>query len=157
MESMKILHWLAFAATWVCFVVGIGLLACGYGFYHHSQNFLATCVHADGTVIENVPAQMSGDSSTVYYPKFSFQTPDGQTHTVKSDTGSSPASYSVGQHVQVLYTPGNPDNAKPHAFWSLWLAPTVFTIMGIAGLIGWIFWWIIDRKVIVPKLRAPAS
>jgi len=150
---MKYVHWLAVTATWVCFLVGAGLLACGLGFYHHSRNFLATCARADGTVVENTLGTMPSSASPVYYPKFSFQTPDGVTHTIASNSGSSPPSYNVGQHVQVLYTPGDPNSARLNSFWELWLAPTVFFIMGAAGLIGWIFWWVIDRKVILPKLR----
>ena len=133
------------------------MLAASYGFYHHSKNFIASCAHADGTVVENVSGQMANDSSTVYYPKFSFQTPDGATHTIKSSAGSSPPSYSVGQHVPVIYTPGDPDGASVDSFMNLWFAATIFFVLGIAGWIGWIFWWIIDRKVIVPKMRGQSA
>jgi hypothetical protein len=156
MESMKAVHWLAIGATWMCFVIGAGLLACGYGFYHHTRSFLAGCTHADGTVVENIVGHSASDDSTMYYPEFSFQTPDGEAHTMVSSSGSSPASYKVGQHVPVVYTPGDLTSAKVDSFSELWFAATVFFVLGAAGCIGGIFWLLVDRLYVVPRMPKKA-
>ncbi len=153
---MKTVHWLAVGATLMCFVIGAGMFACSYGFYHHSRTFLAGCAHADGTVVENTIGRSSNDGSPMYYPKFSFQTPDGDTHAILSSSGSSPASYKVGQHVPVLYTPGEPNSARVDSFMELWFAATIFFVLGAAGWIGAIFWLLVDRLYVVPRMPKKA-
>jgi len=156
---MKILHVLARLAAIFCLLLFIGFTVATWFAHSHEKHCLASAAHADGTIVANItkPLLDAGDNSTVQYPQFAFQTPDGITHTVMSNTGSSPASYSVGQHVDVLYTPGNPDAAQIKSFASSGLLTLVMGIFAGATLIGSLFWFFIDSKVIVPKLRAQTS
>jgi hypothetical protein len=156
---MKILHLLARLLAVFCLLLCVGL-SIGTWFAHsHEKNFLASAVHADGTVVANIakPSSDPNSNATVLYPQVSFQTPDGVTHTITSNSGSSPASYSVGQHIDVLYTPGNPDSAQLSGFISTGFLPLMLGIFAGVTLLAALFWFIIDSKVIVPKLRAQGS
>jgi hypothetical protein len=154
---MKILHVLARLLMAFCLLLTIGLSIGSLFAYNHSKQFLATAVHAEGTVIANISTSSADSDSTVAFPQFTFQTPDGQTHTITSNSGSNPPSYSAGQHVDVLYAPGNPDAAAISGFMSSWFLPMMLAIFAVVTLFAAIFWLIIDRAVIVPKLREEAA
>lgn len=156
MESMRLVHKMAVAITWACFVIGLGLLACSYGFYHHSRNFLAICSRADGTIVENV-SHSDSDNNLTYAPRFSFQTPDGTTHTLLSSSSSSPPSYSVGEHVQVLYMPDKPGDAILNSYSELWLGTTVFAVLAGGAWFGALVWLLIDRFYIVRRLPSKTA
>jgi len=153
---MKLVHKMAVAITWACFVIGLGLLACSVGFYHHSRNFLAVCSRVDGTVLENVPSHNS-DNGETYAARVSFETPDGTTHTFLSSVSSSPPAYSVGDHVQVLYMPDNPGGASLNSYSELWLGATVFAALAGGAWIGALIWLLIDRFYIVRRMPAKAA
>jgi hypothetical protein len=152
---MKILHTLALLLAVFCLLLCAGLSIGSWVAHSHEKNFLASAVHSNGTIVANIakPSLGANDNLSVLYPQFSFQAADGQTHTITSNSGSSPASYSVGQHVDVLYAPGNPDSAQISGFMSSWLLSMVLAIFAVVLLFAAIFWIIIDRAVIVPRLR----
>jgi len=156
---MKVLHVLARLIAVFCLLLTVGLFVGTWFSYSHEKKFLASAVHADGTVVANITKASLGadDSSTVQFPQFAFRTPDGITHTITSNSGSSPPSYSVGQHVDVLYTPGNPDAATLSGFMGSWFLPMMLAIFAVVTLLAALFWFIIDAKVIVPKLREQAT
>lgn len=156
---MKILHVLARLLAVFCLLLSIGLAVGTWFAYSHSKQFLATALHADGTVVANVtkPSLGANDNSSVQFPQFTFQTPDGLTHTVTSNSGSASPSYSVGQHVDVLYAPGKPDSAAISGFMDTWFLPMMLAIFTVVLLFAAIFWIVIDRAVIVPKLREQSS
>jgi len=142
-----------------CLLLSVGLAIGTWFAYSHSKQFLATAVHANGTVVANItkPSLGVNDNSNVQFPQFTFQTPGGITHTITSNSGSSPASYSIGQHVDVLYAPGNPDAAVISGFMSSWFLPMILGIFAVVLLFAAIFWLVIDRAVIVPKLREQST
>jgi len=156
---MKILHVLARLLAIFCLLLSVGLGIGTWFAYSHSKQFLATAVHADGTIIANITKASLGanDNSTVQFPQFTFQTPDGVTHTITSNSGSSPPSYSVGQHVDVLYAPGKPDSAAISGFMSSWFLPMILAIFAVVLLFAALFWIVIDSTVIMPKLREQQS
>jgi hypothetical protein len=156
---MKILHVLARLLVVFCLLLSVGLGVGTWFAYNHSKQFLATAVHADGTIVANItkPSLGANDNSTVQFSQFTFQTPDGTTHTITSNSGSSPPSYSVGQHVDVLYAPGNPDAAAISGFMSSWFLPMMLAIFAVVTLFAALFWFIIDSQVIAPKLREQAA
>ena len=156
---MKVLHVLARLIAVFCLLLSVGLFVGTWFSYSHEKKFLASAVHADGTVVANITKASLGadDSSTVQFPQFAFRTPDGITHTITSNSGSSPPSYSVGQHVDVLYTPGNPDAATLSGFMSSSFLPMMLAIFAVVALLAAVFWFIIDSKVIVPRLREQST
>jgi len=154
---MKILHLLARLLVVFCLLLSVGLAIGTWFAYSHSKQFLATSVHADGTVVANIAKPSGDNNSNVLFPQFIFQTPDGVTHTITSDSGSSPPSYSIGQHVAVLYAPGKPDSAVISGFMSSWFLPMMLAIFAVVTLFAALFWIVIDTQVIAPKLREHAS
>ena len=156
MDSTKLLHRIFQFATVACLLLAIGLTWACLAFKRNTQQFLTTAVTADATVTADI-VKAGGDDTPMHYPQFSYQTPDGTTHVLTSNSGSSPPSYTVGQHTQILYPPTNPDGARLNSFWDLWMAPMVFGIMAGACWIGAIFWFIVNRAFVVPKLRTQTT
>ena len=75
-------------------------------------------------------------NKTMYYPIVSFKDKNGRELEFRSNTGSNPKSYRVGEIVEVIYRKDNSDNAKINSFSSMWLLPLILSIFGciIAGI-----------------------
>ncbi len=104
---------------------------CAGALYQDAREKEASWVKAPGRVLRLV-AETSTGSSTVYHPLFEYATADGRTFRVRSNHGSNPPGYEVGESVPVLYSPEKPDEAVIHSFGSLYFAPLVLAIMGAA-------------------------
>jgi hypothetical protein len=122
-------------------LVGTGLLVGAALLAISTRSFIATAKPASGTVIEMI-AVRDNDGSVTYKPVVEFTTMDGATHSFASNTSSNPPSYRVGEGVEVLYAPDDPNDARIRGFGSLWLAPiilagigTVFASIGFGILI----------------------
>jgi hypothetical protein len=59
---------------------------------------------------------------------------DGKEHEVTSQMHSSPAAYTVGEKVTVLYQPGQPDVAGIDSFFDLWFSPLLFGGVGLVAV-----------------------
>jgi hypothetical protein len=68
------------------------------------------------------------------YPTVQFYTKEGELITFYGKTASSPPSFSVGEHVEVVYNPNNPAQAVIHSFMEKWF---VF-IIGIIFTMGFL-------------------
>jgi hypothetical protein len=127
-------------------VVGLGLLAGGLYSVWQTRRFLRTVVEAPGVVTDNVRRESpnSGrDVSWLFYPRFSFQTSDGQGIAVISNTGSAQPVYSEGEAVTVLFDPRQPDHASVKSFTDLWRHSIILCGMGAVFLsvgIGAVVW-----------------
>ena len=86
-------------------------------------------------VIELVKQGSRDQYGQAYAPRFEFQTPDGERREVLSDTGSSPAGFSVGDRVTVLYKPDDPSNAKIDTFGQLWLFPVIVGVIAVIAIV----------------------
>ena len=75
----------------------------------------------------------------MYYPIVKFADRAGQEHTLYSSVGSYPPSYAVGDHAPILYDPADPKHAEINSFFSLWLLPLVFGILGSLDLLTGLF------------------
>ncbi len=124
-------------------VIGLGMLAGAVALAMNTRAFIATAKHASGTVTELVPKRDSDDGSTTYTPVVMFEADSGASVSFTSSFSSNPPSYAVGETVEVLYEPGNPNDARIKGFGSLWLAPvilggigTVFSAIGFGILIA---------------------
>jgi len=91
-------------------------------------------VGAAGTVVGLV--RNVGSRSNAVAPVVRFQTRDGETIEFRSDTASSPPSYTRGERVAVLYRPLLPHDARVADFATLWASGLMF------GGIGSIFFGI---------------
>ena len=110
--------------------IGIIMLVIGVRLWLGTSQFIAHAHGAIGTVIE-LREKRDSDGDTMYAPVVRFAA-DGREVTFVSNTSSRPAAYHVGEAVEVLYAPGNPDDARVRGFASLWLGPLVLGGLGTA-------------------------
>jgi Protein of unknown function (DUF3592) len=104
-----------------------------------TARFVATAERTEGTVIDLSRSEDS-EGSVTYSPVVRF-TADGRTIQFTSSSGSS-SPPSVGDRVEVLYDPDDPDDARLSGFLDLWLFPLVAGAIGIAcGAIGGFIAW----------------
>lgn len=122
-----------FAST-IFLVVGIAISSGGWYAYQSQKKFVAIAQKMPGVVkaLEYRGSRKSGGSN---YPVVEFQTPEGKTVSFRSDVGSNPASYDVGEQVEVLYNPSHPNEAKLTGFWNLWGLATIFAGLGSVFMI----------------------
>ncbi|MCF4970609.1 DUF3592 domain-containing protein [Nostoc sp. CMAA1605] len=112
---------------------GIGsiLLVVGIVLTLKTRSFVATSVITQGTVID------FKRRSKVYYPVVEFTPSSGDTTVFEANSGSSTPEFQMGQQVEILYSPQQPNDAVIHSWLNLWLLPATFTGMGaIFFLIG---------------------
>lgn len=129
------------------FVIGIGILIGGIVSILKKRRQIANSLSADGLV--TAFATEMGRSGYLYYPLVQFKIPSGHTISFQSSVGSSPAGYSVGQQVKVLYDPRNPQEAEIDNLSSLWLVPGCMLAMGLAFTIGGLFLSVVMTLVMV--------
>lgn len=76
------------------------------------------------------------DGSTLYKPVISFDDVNGKT-LFSPNTGSNPASHSVGDAVEVYYDPSGVEEPMLNHWTEIWLFPGIFGVLGgTAALIG---------------------
>lgn len=118
------------------FVLGICLLISSIVAFIKKRRQVANSSSATGVVTELVRGM--GQRGYLYYPQVQFTTASGQTVSFNSSVGSNPAGYAVGQNVEVVYDPRNPQQAEIDSATSLWVVPgcllgmgLVFTVLGL--------------------------
>ena len=93
-----------------------------------------------GMVIDNIKRpRRAGESfqSTAMAPAVLFITKTGEQHTYYSQTYTTPASYSVGDKVDIWYLPAEPNKATLKGA-DAWILPVAFGVFGLAMcLIGY--------------------
>jgi hypothetical protein len=110
-------------------IIGLGLLIASFFVFLSTRSFINSSARATGTVIAHASSR-SSDGDLTYAPVVSFRTPDGHSVEFKSQTSSSSRSPAVGQTVEVLYNPRNPQEAEINSFSSLWLLPIILSGLG---------------------------
>ena len=120
-------------------VLGLALLG-GAGFAaYYQQRKLSGRQPADGQVIELVREIVNPGSPGIYCPVVRFHTPNGVEYEFKSEHGSRPSMYKVGQKVTVLYDPADPEQADIRSAVGRWLAPAVMVFIGLGFICGGCF------------------
>lgn len=127
---------------WMVFFFGI-FGAFGVGIFYLCYILLAETLEirergiaVPGTVTR-LEYKSDSDGGGAYYPEVTFATQDGMEYRFMNDSGSDPASFDVGEAVEVLYLPESPESAKINAFFSLWGGALICGVMGlIFGGIG---------------------
>jgi len=114
--------------------------------YRNTQSFIDSAIKTNGTVTDIRKEKQHSSSSTgmnsrkksrksyskvkySYYPTFTFTDSAGNEHTIRSNTGSSPSNYAIGDVVEVLYSDKQPEEAKINSFLTLWGLLIVMVIM----------------------------
>lgn len=111
-------------------IIGLILLGGALYLYQDKQAFLEKSEVAQGTVVELLSTKSKNSIS--YRPVVQFITKVGEKIKFSSSVGSNPASYNVGENVEVLYDPINPNKAEINGFSSLYLAPLILGVIGTA-------------------------
>lgn len=134
--------------TIIILMVATPFLFIGITELRKAQSMIDKFATTTGAVIgtdflRNVDAQDSAKTSWTIHPKVSFTTPQGQEVSFTDSVGSYPSDYEVGDIVEVLYNPKNPQEATIKNWKQVWFAPLGITAIGllpILGLIGWASW-----------------
>jgi hypothetical protein len=117
------------------FCVGLGLLIGSIYWYQNVTSFIADANLAQGTVVDVL--RFRTRNSITFRPVIHFNTKNEELIEFTSTTGSNPASYSVGEKVEILYNTSEPHKARIVGFFSLWAGPMILGILGsIFFLVG---------------------
>jgi Protein of unknown function (DUF3592) len=108
------------------------LLAIAAGSTARSATLVIAGSRAEGTVVALRQSPQTSNGVQLYAPVVRFTAGDGHTYTVTSNVSGPESKYQFGQHLQVLYRPGDPDGARIDAFAPLWTLPLVTGIVGSA-------------------------
>jgi hypothetical protein len=77
-----------------------------------------------GTVVRLEESDSSDGGCCVYSPVIEFDV-NGQTYSFESDNASDPPAYEVGEEVNVIYHPSDPDTAQINKWTERWLFPII--------------------------------
>lgn len=77
-----------------------------------------------GTVVQLEESDSSEGGCCVYSPLIEFEA-GGQTHVFEGDNASDPPAYEVGEAVNVIYDPADPDTAQINKWAERWLFPLI--------------------------------
>ena len=139
---------------WVGIAQGVifSLVAVGSAIY--TTVFLARSTRAQGTVSALARSE-DDDGSITFQPVFTFVTRDGKSQTIRSNAGSNPPGFEVGQTVPLRYETSDPSVARIDTFWQMWPFPVAFAIGGcVMGIVGWFFRWRVHKRLNAPpKLK----
>jgi hypothetical protein len=126
-------------------VVGVLAVAVGVVMFAQSRRFYASALHAPGKIVEL--EQKRDRKEITIFPVFSFVDQAGVSHVVHSKWGY-PTNWwwlarrhAVGDDVEVIYPPDDPENAKLNNFLSVWGWTILFggggTVLAGAGIVLW--------------------
>lgn len=116
---------IAFLAIGALFLI-IALLL-----WNKTRSFLAHAQQTTGTVVELLEVRDKDDGSSTWKPVVRFTSRDGSDITFAASFSSKPAPYDVGESVEVLYLPDDPNEARIKGFASLWLGTAILGGMGL--------------------------
>lgn len=116
-----------------------GLILCGFGFHLLlEQKYMASeGVSTEGRVVEmhsEYSSDSDGGGSYVYYPVVEFKDMNDQAVIFRDRIGSNPASFRIGETVDVLYDPANPGRSFiDRGAWN-WLPSVALLVAGMFAL-----------------------
>lgn len=112
---------------------------------YHTASELRAGERTDGTVVTNrlTVDHRDGVEEHAYVPEVSFRSRDGSTHRFTDGAGSMPPDYTPGERVEVTYRASDPERARILSWKRLWLAPTIFVLVGL--LPGCVAWLVLSR------------
>lgn len=88
-----------------------------------------------GTVVSLEESNDSEGGCCVYSPVVEFEA-DGRTYSFEGENASDPPAYKVGEQVEVVFDPADPDTAQINKWTERWLFPIIIIpVMILAALI----------------------
>ncbi|PWJ09792.1 DUF3592 domain-containing protein [Jannaschia seohaensis] len=122
-------------------ITGLGLLFALVGAYlivgatQFSRNAVATTGLVVAIELVRDIDSDTGSDTISFRPTFEYSDIDGNLHTSQTAAASTMYDYEIGEEVEIMFSPDNPDAVRVSGFWSLYLLPSIFLVVG-AGLIG---------------------
>lgn len=110
--------------------VGFLLAALALFFFIRTRIFINNSQLTQGTITQMVYSRDSESSG--YTPVFRFRTLEGQDVEVSGNLRSNPPQFQVGQTIDVLYDPENPQKARIKKWMNLYF---VSALLGFLGLV----------------------
>jgi hypothetical protein len=111
-------------------ILGGLLLVIGLFFFMRIRRFLASAKEVKGTVIQ-MAYRSSSDSGGGYAAVYQFRTLDGKTIVAQDSLTTNPPRHKVGQELDVLYDPEDPNRAYIKSFMSLYFLPALLGGLGV--------------------------
>lgn len=97
--------------------------------FMRTRMFLAKAQETKGTITEMI-AKRGSKGGTSYSPVYEFRTITGQMVKVEESLSTNPPRFQVGQTVDVLYDPENPQSARVKNWMSLYFMSALFGFLG---------------------------
>lgn len=107
-------------------LVGVILLGIAFFLWTRTRAFVAAAKPVKGTV-----TRLVGDSEGAYAAVFKFVASNGDVIEKHDGMYSNPPAHKVGDVVDVLYDPNNPQGARIAKSSSLYFAPILLCVLGI--------------------------
>jgi hypothetical protein len=112
-----------------CWTIFFNLFFAGFCLWGAYAGYVSWKLDSEGekTTGKVIRLEESNDSESgccVYSPVIEFEA-NGQTFTFEGDNASDPPAYKVGEQVEVIYDPANPDTAQINKWTERWLFPII--------------------------------
>jgi hypothetical protein len=114
----------------IVIIIGLVLLGIGALLFWREQTFLSKAELVTGTVVD-LDYSSSSDGGGSYCPVIEFTTQNGQAVRYYGNVCTNPPSYDLGDKQEVLYDPENIDRVQMNGFWSKYVGPFVFAVIGL--------------------------
>ena len=116
--------------------IGVVVTSIGIGIGIRVWHFASSAREVEGTVIRM--DRHVRKSTFTYSPVVSYEI-NGRTFQLRSDVGTSPPAYSVGEKVTVLYSAEHPADGQIKSFSEQWVLPLILSALGtvLAGVGVW--------------------
>jgi len=111
-------------------LMGFFMVALALFLFVRTRIFLNKAQQTQGTVI-NMVYSRSSKGGGGYSPVYSFRTIMGQEIVVTDNLSSNPPMFQVGQTIDVLYDPENPNDARIKKWFNLYFLPMLFGFLGL--------------------------
>jgi hypothetical protein len=120
-------------------LIGLALLGFTTHLFLKNQDFTKRAVPLMGTVTAYDQYESSdddGSTTTMYTPIFDYDY-NGTRYTHTSEMSSSSQSYAIGESIELLIDPEQPEAVLVNSFTGMWLLPLLLGVMGsVFTLVG---------------------
>lgn len=123
-----------------CWIIFANLFFAGFCLWGAYAAYTSWQLDQNGETTTGIVVSLAESSSSeggccVYSPVIEFSA-NGQTYTFEGDNASDPPAYQVGEQVNVIYDPADPDTAQINKWVERWLFPIlIIPAMSFAALL----------------------
>jgi hypothetical protein len=86
-------------------------------------------INHTGTVVEKVRVERPGETAN-FYPVVEFKTQTGEVFRFEGKTSGPENEYKIGEQVEILYDPQDPQGAMINSWKELWFPSIAMMIIG---------------------------